>query len=467
VNRPNQDCPETEKDDAWAMIRLLMFVGIVHFFHGSLFAAQMPEVAWVFQAGGSRHDKIRAVTVDKAGNTFSTGEFTEDAVFGEHSVKSAGGLDFVLAKLDAQGGLVWVVSAGGAKTDRWYAVAVSEDGSVYVTGHFESETIRFGETTLHNRGQYDVFIVKYSAHGAVVWARSAGGSAYDFGHGLAVTSSGKVLVSGSVRGEGDFGADQPVPSGNIGPFVAAYSPAGDLEWLRCMTGRGSGSGHELAVNGQGRVFLGGYFSGTAELGGHALAAGRRDLFAACLSQAGDVEWVFQGGGTSDGLVSGIAADTQGGCYLSGMFKGTPRMVAQTWSSAGDNDLFLAKLDPKGHAVWSFRAGGPGVDYGLGVATDRHGNALLTGETTGDVTLGGSPLRGIGKRDLYAAKFGADGSSRWVWQAGGTLNALSYAAGCGPGGLNVIAGAFSGELVVAGKKWISRGSNDAIVIGLRD
>jgi len=34
-------------------------------------------------------------------------------------------------------------------------------------------------------------------------------------------------------------------------------------------------------------------------------------------------------------------------------------------------------------------------------------------------------------------------------------------------LNVIAGAFSGDIGISGKTIVSRGSNDIVVIGLRD
>jgi hypothetical protein len=77
------------------------------------------------------------------------------------------------------------------------------------------------------------------------------------------------------------------------------------------------------------------------------------------------------------------------------------------------------------------------------------------------------MKAIGKRDMYAAKFSGAGKLMWVWQAGGKLNSLSYAAGCGPKGLNVIAGAFSGDIRIGTRSIESRGSNDIIVVGLQD
>lgn len=301
------------------------------------------DVAWTFHAGGTKHDKIRALTVDGQGNTFITGEFSEAAVFGGSEVTSIGGLDFVLAKLDSQGRLVWVATAGGAKIDRGYAVAADRDGNSYVTGHFQSPMIAFGDTVLTNRGDYDVFVAKFSPGGNPIWAKSAGGTAYDFGHGIGVDPQGGVFVSGMIRGEGDFGVGKKSASG-IGPFIAKYSPAGAIDWTWSMMGKGSGSGHELCVDQAGNAYLGGYLAGTGKLGGHTLSTTKgRDIFAAKLTRHGDFKWAFQAGGAADGLVCGMAADRDGNCFIGGMFKATARFGKQSLTSVGDNDFFLAKL----------------------------------------------------------------------------------------------------------------------------
>ncbi|MCA9015591.1 MAG: SBBP repeat-containing protein, partial [Planctomycetaceae bacterium] len=82
------------------------------------------SILWVEQAGGSKHDKIRGIAVDGAGNCFVTGEFTEQAQFADKTVTSRGNMDFVLAKYNPQGKLLWLQTAGGTEIDRGYAVAV-------------------------------------------------------------------------------------------------------------------------------------------------------------------------------------------------------------------------------------------------------------------------------------------------------------------------------------------------------
>ena len=64
---------------------------------------QAPEFEWATSAGGLRNDKTRAINIDREGNVFLSGEVTDEVKCGGTALKSAGGRDFVCAKLDAKG----------------------------------------------------------------------------------------------------------------------------------------------------------------------------------------------------------------------------------------------------------------------------------------------------------------------------------------------------------------------------
>ena len=153
-------------------------------------ASSERKVLWVQQAGGKKHDKIRGMAVDQQGNCYVTGEFTETAQFADQTVTSLGNMDFVLAKYDPAGKLLWIQTAGGKDIDRGYGVAVDQAGNSYVTGHFQSPEFQIGDKILKNQGDYDYFIAKYDPQGKLLWAESAGGTGYDYGHGIAVTPEG-------------------------------------------------------------------------------------------------------------------------------------------------------------------------------------------------------------------------------------------------------------------------------------
>src|SRR5438309_1373328 len=75
------------------------------------------------------------------------------------------------------------IATGGSAFERTQAATTDPSGLVYVTGRFEG-TVDFdpgaGTTSLTALGgSDDVFVAKYTAAGALVWARSLGGSFFD------------------------------------------------------------------------------------------------------------------------------------------------------------------------------------------------------------------------------------------------------------------------------------------------
>ena len=67
---------------------------------GNLFSQDAGSFQWSFRAGGEGNDKIRGACAAANGGVFVTGEITGETDFGPHMLKSAGSLDFVLAKID-------------------------------------------------------------------------------------------------------------------------------------------------------------------------------------------------------------------------------------------------------------------------------------------------------------------------------------------------------------------------------
>jgi hypothetical protein len=101
----------------------------------------------------------------------------------------------------------WAVGAGSAGGDEGRAVATDAAGNVYVTGYF-SGTVDFdpsaADAALTAAGGQDVFVAKYTAAGALVWVRQLGGQFSTAATGIAVDSSGNVYTTGSFAGTVDF-----------------------------------------------------------------------------------------------------------------------------------------------------------------------------------------------------------------------------------------------------------------------
>ena len=77
------------------------------------------------------------------------------------------------------------------------------------------------------------------------------------------------------------------------------------------------------------------------------------------------------------------------------------------TSAGDNDVFVSKLDASGNFLWARSMGGTGSDYGYDIAVDASGIVYTTGwfSSTVDFDPGAGTvnLTSAGARDIFVQK----------------------------------------------------------------
>src|SRR5438046_6274635 len=66
------------------------------------------------------------------------------------------------------------------------------------------------------------------------WARGFGGAASDVGYGVAVDSSGNIVMTGRVESSVDFGGGVVCQPATV--FVSKYSPTGATLWSKCLGG---------------------------------------------------------------------------------------------------------------------------------------------------------------------------------------------------------------------------------------
>src|SRR5216684_8850553 len=87
------------------------------------------------------------------------------------------------------------------------------------------------------------------------------------------------------------------------------------------------------------------------------------------------------GGSGDDQGLGIAVDSSGNAYVTGVTQSTDFPTKNPLQSVngGGRDVFVSKINAAGSAlVYSTYLGGSGDDYGFGIAVDSTGNAYVTG-----------------------------------------------------------------------------------------
>ena len=157
-----------------------------------------------------------------------------------------------------------------------------------------------------------------------------------------------------------------------------------------LGGSGSDSGMGIAVDTSGNAYMTGQANSTnfptmnplqpANAGGLI----GNDVFVAKLNPAGNaLLYSTYLGGSGDDSGQGIAVDSVGNAYVTGLTfsTGFPTMNPLQPTYGGNGDAFVAKISPTGSAlVYSTYLGGSGEDQGSGIAVDISGNAYISGST---------------------------------------------------------------------------------------
>jgi hypothetical protein len=125
------------------------------------------------------------------------------------------------------------------------------------------------------------------------------------------------------------------------------------------------------------------------------------------------------GGTSEVLAT--AADASGNVFLTGTFTSTVAFGGTTLTSAGRNDVFVAKWSSSaGRFAWVQRAGGAGDDSAPTIAVSGT-SVYIAGRFAGTAAFGATSLVTVGSDDGFVAKLtdaGASGAFVWAFGIGG-------------------------------------------------
>lgn len=221
----------------------------------------------------------------------------------------------------------------------------------------------------------------------------------------------------------------------------------------------------VASDSAGNVYVVGNFQGSIDLGGGVFTShGDWDVFLAKLDPNGEPLWQKQFGDQLTDLAGGIAVDPSGKVFVTGGFTGAVDFGTGALSSPGDSSVFVAAFSADGDALWARGFGGAGPQIGLGVAAGV-GSVVVTGSYGGSIDFGGGPVISAGGVDAFVLRLDSSGNTSWATAFASKWNEQGRGAAITPNGDVVVAGWFDGDLTIGVTGLVVDGPRDAFVVEL--
>jgi hypothetical protein len=384
---------------------------------------------WTKAMGDTVSDWGYSIAIDALDNVYITGYFQDTVDFdpgtGTFILTAAGNIDIFILKLDSAGNFIWAKTMGSTNNDFGHSIALDASANVYISGQF-SLTVDFdpgvGVFNLTSAGGFDIFVCKLDSSGNFVWAKAMGGTGNDYAESIALDASGNIYSTGVFVGTVDLDPDTSVnfilnAAGGTDIFISKLDNSGNFVWAKAIGGTSNDFPYDIAIDAQGDVYATGYFKGTADFDPGAgtfnlIAGGLADIFISKLDSSGNFRWAkaFVGVGNDEGHA--VTIDASDNVYIAGWFSGTvdfdPGAGTFNLASAGQQDIFLSKLDSSGNFRWAKTVGGTKTDIGRSLTISTSGNVYMTGFFhSPSINFGATTLTGPGmagnSNDIFIAK----------------------------------------------------------------
>ncbi len=289
---------------------------------------------WGRNASGLNYTGAYGVSTNGAGNVILTGTYNDTMNVGTTTLISSGGFDAFLLKYDTNGNLMWGKTEGGTGADESYAVNVDGSGNIIMVGIYFSPSIAFGSFTLNNAsGTGDIYIVKYDSTGNVVWAKSGNGNNGDYVQAVCTDVNGDIFITGGYNSTSlTFNSSTLNCAGGLDVFFVKYSSSGNILWAKSAGGVADDYGYSISPDGNGNIYLtGGFASSTITFNSDTLTQPTiftDPMFIIKFDSDGNIlcSDVLGSGGDDQ---SGVSTDLFGYAYVAGDFIGSFIIGADT------------------------------------------------------------------------------------------------------------------------------------------
>jgi len=309
---------------------------------------------WVWAYGGNGFDDITSICTDEWGSTYVVGNFQDTVDFDSGPDENILGVpyasNFVAAKLDQNGNLVWVFSPGsGGGSD----IILTPTGNLLLAGIF-CDSADFepgpGVQQLFSYGWPNgcqTFLAEYDLMGQLNWVEEFGIVNFHTAPKLAVSPDGHIYATARSN-------DTEFSSGDYDAYVIKFNQSGSAIWEKWIDGDAVSFGQSIAATND-RIFLSvtsvltaDFDPGPGVLNLTSASNGGFNPFICEWTTNGTLVQVHQFETSIESYATVIHLDNHGNLYIAGTFIGTINLgmngLSQNFETTGSLDGYALKIN---------------------------------------------------------------------------------------------------------------------------
>ncbi len=405
-----------------------------------------PDPVHLMVFGGSRVDGVTDMITTRDGGFLVTGYSSSSD--GDFEGLNKGGFDAFVMKFNRSGQMEWNRTFGGSRGD--YALSIIEvsEGGYALTGYTNSFN---GDFSRERSGQFDVFAIRLTEAGFVLWSEAYYSDALDYSSSIIETGDGGFAITGGTNStDGIFEGFSGSPVG----FLLKIDRNGQKEWIQKIGGTGGyDTGSALSKVSRGYLLTGstqsfnsanphmnkfGVFvskydtdfnyewtqvyedltpenfnitqitensKGYLFTGWTRSYSGGRAIFLSSIDFDGERNWLHLFGGTSWDRSYAFTQSEEGDIIMTGYFSSVEGDFSGM--NRGGQDIFVKKLDTSGNRVWLRTFGGAGNESGQAIIKTADGSYIIAGNTN-SVNGDFSGIKNNLSMDIFLMKLRPDG-----------------------------------------------------------
>jgi len=304
---------------------------------------------------------------------------------------------------------------GGSDLDKGGNILEMNNGDFIFAGFTSSSN-----GTILNHGSSDIWLMRLSNAGHIIWQKCLGGSLRDeIGSNdiLKATNDGGFIIGATTySNDGDVIGG---PDSSSDCWVIKVDADGTILWQKTFGGSGKESINSISqTDDGGYIFVGTTNSPDGDVSGLHVSGPWGDAWIVKLDNSGNIIWQKTIGGSQQEFGNVVFQTTDGNYLVEGSTGSNDGdIIGQHNTSGGSHDVFLAKISAiNGSIIWTKCIGGTGNEQ-FGTIIGNADGTFMLGVTNG--SLDGDFLGLPRNQDYCLLKLNGTGNILWKKNYGGS------------------------------------------------